>query len=262
MSDDVRSRIRYGVDARTFLDTLPDASVDLLFTSPPYWCQRVYGNSASELGVEPSVNDYIANMSATLHASWRVIKRSGWMVINIGDTYANQPGSLRTGLTSKVSASNQINARSAVQRNLAGLPLKSMAAVPERLKIAMIDLGWRCRNTVVWQKSNPLPTTAADRWNTTWEPIHCFARSERSYFRYQPTLQDIKGDVWRMATRSGKSLNHPAAMPRKLAQIIIATLSPQNGMVIDPFAGSGTVLHVAGELDRCNMGAELYEWKP
>lgn len=251
------------MDASDFLATLPASSVDLLLTSPPYWCQRTYGSDPRELGTEPVVTDYVNHLVAILESAWNVVKPEGWMAINLGDTYANQPGQYRHSDKASVSRSNKANAGSAPLRSLTGLPLKTQAAVPERVKIALIARGWRCRNTIIWHKSSPLPTTASDRWNLSYEVVHCFARSAKSYFsrqEYGSFASYGTHDVWSVNPARRRATTHPAVMPEDLVARIIDQLCPPNGMVIDPFAGSGTVLRVARGRGRIASGTDLYDW--
>jgi site-specific DNA-methyltransferase (adenine-specific) len=251
-------------DAGEFLRELAPASVDLVLTSPPYWCQRTYGSDPRELGTECVVTDYVTRLADILHGAWSCLRPTGWLAVNIADTYANQPGQYRHSDKSGVSASNRQKAGSAPMRSLAGLPLKTQAAVPERLKIAMIDRGWRCRNTIIWHKTSPLPTTATDRWNLSYEVVHVFARSSKSYFsrtEHGGFSEYGTHDVWTVNPARRQAGNHPAVMPEKLVGRLIDQLSPVGGLVADPFAGSGTVLRVARERMRETCGADIYDWE-
>jgi site-specific DNA-methyltransferase (adenine-specific) len=251
-------------DAGEFLRELAPASVDLVLTSPPYWCQRTYGDDVRELGTEPVVLDYINRLAGILHEAWSCVRPTGWVAVNIADTYANQPGQYRHSDKSGVSASNRAKAGSAPMRSLAGLPLKTQAGVPERLKIAMIDRGWRCRNTIIWHKTSPLPTTATDRWNLSYEVVHVFARSAKSYFSRTEQggfAEYGTHDVWTVNPARRQAGNHPALMPEQLVARLVDQLCPVGGLVVDPFAGSGTVLRVARDRLRDACGADIYCWE-
>ena len=267
LMNEYRPIIDVGVDAATWLDRQDDASADALLTSPPYWCQRRYGADENELGIEPEVHVYVERLAGILDRARRVLKPSGWMFINIGDTYANQPGGYRHSENSQISAKNKKHAGSAPRRSLTGLPYKSMACVPDRLKIAMLDRGWRLRNTIIWAKPNPLPATVTDRWWNTWEPILAFTPESRgSYWSIGTRPYDTKPkhDVWMVAPQSGRALiahdGHPAGMPYAVIARLIDQAVPVGGTVIDPFAGSGSVLRVASMHQRHGRGCDLYSW--
>jgi site-specific DNA-methyltransferase (adenine-specific) len=257
-------------DAGEFLKNLDPYSIDLLVTSPPYWCQRIYGSHPDEIGCEPRFSDYINNLVNIFNLSKKCMKPTGWIVINIGDTYFNQPGQARTSKTSMIGNSPRWGefATTAPKRDLRGLPIKSQAGIPERFKIAMIDQGWRCRNTIIWNKPHPSPTSSKDRWAVAYEVIHCFSVSEKSYFNKTPAgfvLPSPSGDVWTHSHRHTQnnrlSEEHPSVMPEAIVQRLVAQLAPESGTVIDPFAGSGTVLVAAAKLGRTALGCDLYNWE-
>ena len=64
-------------------------------------------------------------------------------------------------------------------------------------------------------------------------------------------------DVWSIPIERGKEVEHSAFFPKELVKRCILTGSPQGGVVLDPFLGSGTTLEVAGENGRNAVGIEL-----
>ena len=66
---------------------LPDASIDLCITSPPYWGLRSYGAGPQELGNEPTMEAYLENTLRWVQEVWRVLKPSGNFVLNMGDCF-------------------------------------------------------------------------------------------------------------------------------------------------------------------------------
>ena len=78
-------------------------------------------------------------------------------------------------------------------------------------------------------------------------------------------ISDITGDefkhwtqgVWTFNGESKKRIGHPAPFPKELPYRCIKLFSYQNDLVFDPFAGSGTTLLVAQNLDRKSIGTEL-----
>ena len=148
-----RNRIITG-DARKVLARLLPESVDCCVTSPPYVSRlRDYG-APGQLGQEPTVTEYVANLRAVLAGVRRVLKDSGSLWLNLGDAYCK-------------------HARQ-------GMPRGSLLLAPQRIALALAADGWIVRNVVIWQKPNPLPQSAADRLSPVYESL-IFAAKTRSY---------------------------------------------------------------------------------
>lgn len=142
-------------DAVTELRRLPAASVDCCMTSPPYFRLRNY-EVRGQLGLEASVDDWVANIRKVCRELGRVLVPTGSLWLNVGDSYSRD---IRYGA-----------------------PDKSLLLAPERLLRALLDDGWLVRNKVVWAKPNPMPSSVRDRLNTTHEFIYLLTRQPRYYF--------------------------------------------------------------------------------
>lgn len=77
-------------DVREQLKTLPDDSVDIVVTSPPYWGLRDYG-VAGQLGLEPTLGEHLDAMVEVFDQVRRVMKPSAPLFLNYGDCYATKP---------------------------------------------------------------------------------------------------------------------------------------------------------------------------
>ena len=77
----------YNDDCLKVLKTIPDESIDLVITSPPYFQQRDYGNIG--IGNEDTVEEYIENLILIFKECVRVTKNTGSVVFNVGDKYKN-----------------------------------------------------------------------------------------------------------------------------------------------------------------------------
>jgi site-specific DNA-methyltransferase (adenine-specific) len=150
----IRNRLLVG-DARDHLPKLPAMSVDCVITSPPYFRLRNYGEGG-QIGLEASVGGWVDELHAVLGGIARVLKPTGSVWLNLGDTYSHH------------------------ERDGAGP--KSLLLGPERLALAMIQDGWVIRNKVVWAKTNPMPTSVRDRLSCTYEIFYLAARSQHYYF--------------------------------------------------------------------------------
>jgi DNA modification methylase len=154
MSDLPRNTILEG-DALDRLRRLPTASVDCVVTSPPYYQLRNYG-VAGQLGLESTVTGWVENLRVVLDEVGRVLKPSGSLWLNLGDSYS--------------------------RRSKYGAPPKGLLLAPERLLLAVASDGWIVRNKVIWAKANPMPHSVGDRLNATYDVVYFLVRSRRYYF--------------------------------------------------------------------------------
>ena len=87
-------------DALEKIKLLKDKSVDSIMTSPPYWQLRDYG-IAGQLGLEDTVEEYIEKLLDIFDECWRVLKDTGTVFINMGDTYSNVNSKFISGSNNK-----------------------------------------------------------------------------------------------------------------------------------------------------------------
>lgn len=226
--------------------TLPDASVDMCLTSPPYFRLRDYAASG-QIGLEDSVDDWANALRTVCREIHRVLVPTGTFWLNLGDTYITHA---RQG----------------------ALP-KSLALAPERLARLLQDDGWIVRNKIIWAKPNPMPTSVRDRLTATHEVIYLFAKHPRYYFDLdsvrvphlskpgvppgqrtrRPATEEWRGpnadsttgltmmkarglvghplgknpgDVWRLSTATGRGSHH-ATFPESLATRCIQAGAPE-----------------------------------
>jgi DNA modification methylase len=146
---------------------LPDASVDLIVTSPPYWKLRDYrddgGSLAGQIGNEPSPAEYLDALLACT-AEWaRVLKPGGNMFVNLGDKYSS--GNSGQSALAEVSRERfDGGGHTAAKARQASAPAKGLLMLPERYRIGCADqLGLIPRAVIVWAKTNPTPESVGDR---------------------------------------------------------------------------------------------------
>lgn len=154
MTELPRNTILQG-DASTRLAELPAASIDMAVFSPPYPLARDYG-VAGQLGAEPTVSEWVANLVRVMDEVARVMKPTGSAWINVADVYSKHPKY--------------------------GAPAKSALLAPERLLVALVDAGWRVRSKAVWVKTNAQPSSARDRLANRYELMFFLVRSKRYFF--------------------------------------------------------------------------------
>lgn len=146
---DIKPLVLIG-DVINALKKIPDKSVDLIITSPPYYQQRKY-NVKGELGQEKTPEEYIKKIVEVGNQLKRVLKDSGSYFLNIGDKYIN----------------------------------KNQQLIPFKVAIEMQRNGWLIRNIIIWHKyPNPMPTSVKDRFNDVWEPVFFFVKDSGKYYTY------------------------------------------------------------------------------
>ncbi|MBO0808116.1 MAG: site-specific DNA-methyltransferase [Actinobacteria bacterium] len=250
-------------DSAQWLPVLPEASVDLWFTSPPYADARAYSRIHPDRYVEWFLPFGKYMLAAT--------RDTGWLVVNIKNRVARD-GPLRG------------------QRH----------PYVYQLVLALQQQGWRWLETYIWSKPNAVPGRFGPRTKDSFEYVYAFARGSRPYFDldavrvpYKTTLDEIgRRQLDRLGRRNtgagfgrdrtktylrggadpGNVVSvpqtynqhrgaggHTAAMPEGLAEFFVTACSPAGGVVLDPFAGSGTTAVAARRLGRAAGGLEIHQ---
>lgn len=166
---------------------LPDQSIDLIVTSPPYYALRDYTDGGASLpgqiGAEPTPAAYIDALLACT-AEWvRVLKPKGSIFVNLGDKYnsaaSGQNGAGGTGLDPRRGPKMYSGRRG--QATPAARP-KSLLLLPERYRIGAVDhLGLTARAVLVWSKPNGLPESVTDRVRRSHEDWVHLTKQPRYY---------------------------------------------------------------------------------
>lgn len=289
-------------DALTGLQGLPDESVDCIVTSPPYWQLRDYGLQpilfggdrtcaheydefnvcrlcggwSGELGHEPSSNMFVEHLVEIFDECRRVLKKSGTLWVNLGDSYSKH---------NKYDRPNDRPGR----KNAHHVPHKSLCNIPGLFAERMIGQGWILRNEIIWYKPVVVPMSARDRFTVDFEKLFFFTKSAKYDFRqqFEPYAECTirryrkqfapdetyrkygypvgtmnsnpngrnKRCVWRITNEPSRR-RHYASYPTKLIETPIEAGCPQHGIVLDPFLGSGTTAVVARRLGRHFIGIE------
>jgi len=248
-------------DAFDTVAALPDASIDTVVTSPPYWRQRDYADER-QVGREETPDEYVERLTALGRELRRVVRRTGSLWLVLGDKY------LRGGLV----------------------------GLPWRVALAWVEEGWLLRSDIIWHKPNAMPSSTTNRPTTDHEYVFFFARSSDYYYdadavrephvtfsdkskmrggrrhfgvrggtpergknRGNSNLHDARWDqafhpagrnkrtVWSIPLSKYRGA-HFAVFPETLVETCLRASCPPRGVVLDPFSGSGTTAVVARRL--------------
>lgn len=241
-------------DSVEVLKQLPENSINLIITSPPYFGCRSYGNET--VGREENPLDYIDKLLRFTVELKRVLAEDGSFYLNIGDVYYGTKGFSRNQGKYKRRTDKHYEEHKIAKPDGKYLQYKQLLLLPSRLAIKMQDDGWLLRNDLIWAKDNPIPAYSPDRRLPVYEHIFHFVKSEKYYFNYDKAKElDHHRDVISCGIEPYKK--HEASFPEKLVYPLIVTTSRENDIVLDPFAGSGTVPYVAKKMKRRYIGIEI-----
>ena len=171
-------------DAAEKLKELPDRSVQMCVTSPPYYGLRDYGDPR-QLGSEATPGIYLDRLVAISREIRRVLKDDGTFWLNLGDSYYNyRPGAGQAMTKQSCSRTDQSLPQSCARRGniLEGFKEKDRMMIPARCAIALCDDGWYLRDEIVWHKPNPMPESVTDRTTKSHEFIYLLSKNQDYYY--------------------------------------------------------------------------------
>lgn len=194
-------------DAAEVLKTLPQESVNMCVTSPPYYGLRDYGEEG-QIGIEQSPDEYITRLIEVFDEVKRVLKPDGTLWLNIGDSYAGSgkgPMSLQVAGNGKNKNLYDMKSRIyEVPKKWSGIKPKDLIGIPWMLAFALRNRGWYLRSDIIWYKTNCLPESIKDRPTKCYEHIFLFAKSRKYYYDYKAIQEPIK-DASRERYKHGRS---------------------------------------------------------
>jgi DNA modification methylase len=157
---------------------VPDGFFHCAVTSPPYWGLRDYGH-AGQLGLEPTPEQYVANMVEVCREARRVLRDDGTLWLNLGDCYQNAKGQAG-GVDPKQPARR--HGLRPNDRSIPGLKPKDLVGIPWRVAFALQADGWWLRDCIVWDKPNAMPSSVTDRTTTSHEYVFLLAKARRYFY--------------------------------------------------------------------------------
>jgi DNA modification methylase len=222
-----------------------------------------------QIGLETDIEDYVNNLVEIFRKVRRVLKASGTVWLNLGDSYGSN---------------------------------KQLNGIPWKVALALQKDGWILRSAIIWHKGNPMPESVKDRPTKSYEMLFLLAKSESYLFNADAireravtsaaeaetkwkTRREDRGkgqkegvynghtsatpfgnppnplgrnsrDVWTINPSPYKGA-HFAMMPQELVRRCLLAGSGLGDLILDPFAGAGTTGLVACNYGRDFLGIEL-----
>jgi DNA modification methylase len=245
---------------------LEKQSINTCVTSPPYWGLRDYGVT-NQLGSEETPEAFVENLVKVFREVKRVLRDDGTVWLNLGDSYYNyRPGKGQAIRKQTVSQTDQDLPKKCSRRanKLEGLKEKDLIGIPWRVAFALQADGWYLRQDIIWYKPNPMPESMKDRCTKAHEYIFLLSQNKNYYYDNEAIKEPAKGSqptknrrsVWTVTTKPFRGA-HFSTFPMDLIEPCVLAGCPEGGVVLDPFAGSGTVGLVANQNNRDSILIEL-----
>ncbi len=234
-------------DAR-HMDVVPDGSVALVVTSPPYFAGKAYEEELGREGIPSSYLEYLQLLADVFEECVRTLEPGGRIAVNVA--------------------------------NLGRKPYRSLSA--DVIKILQDDLGLLLRGELIWQKgegasgscawgsfrsaANPVLRDITERVIVASKGRFDRARTVKERqaegLPHQSTLmtEDFMAltlDLWSIPSESARRVGHPAPFPVELPEQLIRLYTFADDLVLDPFMGSGSALVAAARLGRRYVGYDL-----
>jgi DNA modification methylase len=139
-----------------------------------------------QLGLEPTPEEYCANMVEVFREVWRVLKPTGTLWLNLGDSYASgSSGERISGMNERTGRSSGARKQGLGDMRRAGvdsLKPKDLVGIPWRVAFALQADGWYLRSDIIWSKPNPMPESVTDRPTKAHEYVFLLTKSPRYYY--------------------------------------------------------------------------------
>jgi site-specific DNA-methyltransferase (adenine-specific) len=230
------------------MSQVPDDSVALVVTSPPYFVGKEYELDLAQDAVPASYLEYLDLLREVFAECARVLEPGGRIAVNVA--------------------------------NLGRRPWRSLAA--DVTRILQDDLGLLLRGEVVWQKADG--ATGSVAWGSFRKAANPVLRdmtervviaSKGRFDRARPAAQradeglphvstittdefmEATLDVWRIDAEQATRVGHPAPFPVELPRRLIDLYTYRDDVVLDPFMGSGSTLVAAVRSSRRGIGYDL-----
>ncbi|MBN1280168.1 MAG: site-specific DNA-methyltransferase [Candidatus Thermoplasmatota archaeon] len=224
----------YQEDCLSFMQKIPDESIDLIFADPPYNLSKsnfkIEFSKMASKGADLTTNkgawdafdsqaDYETFSAQWIQACYRILKTTGSLWV--AGTYHNI--------------------------YLMGYLINTT--------------GFTILNEILWQKTDATPNISCTRFVADHENFIWARKGTKHTFNYETMKKANNGkqmrSIWPKGKTSGGKKIHPTQKPEWLLERILLACSNEGDLVFDPFMGSGTTAVVAKKLNRIFVGCDI-----
>lgn len=204
-------------DALAALKTLPDESVNMCVTSPPYYGLRDY-DVVGQIGLEPTPEEYIDRLVAVFREVRRTLRSDGTLWIVIADSYAGS-GKGAAAYPDNAARYKQgtnkgmVGAKATSGVKTPGIKPKDMIGIPWMLAFALRKDGWYLRSDIIWHKPNVMPESVKDRPTKSYEHVFLLAKSRKYYYDNDAVLVPARYDGRKETINKGSSKYEGVMVP-------------------------------------------------
>jgi DNA modification methylase len=233
-------------DALAYLNTIPDESIDMILTSPPYDKLRTY-------------KGYTWDFEGIAKESYRVLRTGGVLVWVVGDSVVDGSESLTSfeqALYFKNTVGFRVHDTMIYQKDGSPFPESNRYAQEFEYMFVLSKGAPKTHNLLTAKTKYGASATSSSRSN----------EGDTSKFKYEVAKETrALANVWYLTsgymktTKDVFAFEHPAMFPEKLAERHIMTWTNAGDTVLDYFAGSGTTLKMARNLNRRYLGCDISE---
>jgi DNA modification methylase len=211
----------YNENASSFLDQIPENTIDLVLTSPnpPFYALKNNIMDRRYLGSEPTTTHYTKHLVSILGKVKRVLKDTGSLWLHMSDFHHGKG---------------------------------TLLMIPEVTASRLVyQWGLILQTKGVWVRENRTPLASNKRFKTNWDSIFVFTKNIEPNFYFNDSNLDIATSIWKFPTKD------EFEFPKGTIELAIKSSCPENGVVLDPFCGDGTTGEVALDNNRHFVGIEI-----
>jgi len=134
----------------------------------------------AQIGLEPTPDAYVASLVQVFRELRRVLKDTGTVWLNLGDSYNSNASNQQDGAIDSAYKAEAFRTQGRRNKAVVDLKAKDLMGIPWRVAFALQNDGWVLRQEIIWEKPNPMPESVQDRCTKAHEHIFMFAKARWS----------------------------------------------------------------------------------
>jgi DNA modification methylase len=234
--DDGDVRLYHG-DNLDVLRALPDRSVHMCATSPPFYGLRSYiadghDDKPLEIGLEDTPDLWVERLVAVFREVRRVLRDDGTLWVEIGDSYNSGASGGLGGSTLGGGQDNQAHSNRSGRGYVTGHKHKDLIGQPWLLAFALRADGWYLRSEIIWARPNPMPESVTDRPTKSHSTVFLLSKQPRYFYDADAIRERLATDspgVQRSLTRRKDGDGTGDGRHTRFSRYNAATETPEAG---------------------------------